>query len=200
MLEVRPLAISEVLEIVPRKFGDARGFFSETYNSQHLQEAGIDLVFVQDNHSYSAARGVLRGLHYQLPPHAQDKLVRVVRGAIFDVAVDIRAASPTFGRWVGLEVSAARWNQILIPRGFAHGFVTLEPDTEVIYKVTDLYVPACDRSIRYDDPQIGIAWPVDVADLQLSAKDEAAPSFKAAELFGRAETPGLCEREQEGAT
>ncbi|WP_024586607.1 dTDP-4-dehydrorhamnose 3,5-epimerase [Aliihoeflea sp. 2WW] len=198
MLEVRPLAIPEVLEIVPRKFGDARGFFSETYNSRHLQEAGIDLVFVQDNHSYSAARGVLRGLHYQLPPHAQDKLVRVVRGAIFDVAVDIRAASPTFGRWVGLEVSAARWNQILIPRGFAHGFVTLEPDTEVVYKVTDLYVPACDRSIRFDDPQIGIAWPVDAADLQLSAKDEAAPSFKAAELFGRAATPGLREREQEG--
>ncbi|MVS97927.1 dTDP-4-dehydrorhamnose 3,5-epimerase [Devosia marina] len=183
MVKVRRLDIPDVLEIVPAKFGDDRGFFSETYNADKFAAAGIDLVFVQDNHSYSAAKGVLRGLHYQLPPHAQDKLVRVVKGAIFDVAVDIRRSSPTFGKWVGLEVSAAKWNQILVPRGFAHGFVTLEPDTEVVYKVTDLYAPECDRNIRFDDARIGIEWPVDVDAVQLSAKDAAAPGFASVDLF-----------------
>lgn len=183
MIDVRRLAIADVLEILPKKLGDDRGFFSETYNAQKLLAAGIDLVFVQDNHSYSAATGVLRGLHYQLPPHAQDKLVRVVKGAIFDVAVDIRRSSPTFGQWVGLEISAAKWNQILVPKGFAHGFVTLQPDTEVVYKVTDLYAPECDRNIRFDDADLGIKWPVDITSVQLSKKDAAAPTFGSVDVF-----------------
>ncbi len=141
MIEVRPLALEGVLEICPRKFGDDRGFFSETYNAESFAEAGITLQFVQDNHSLSAAKGVLRGLHYQLPPRAQDKLVRVVKGSILDVVVDIRSNSPTFRKWVSLEVSAKKWNQILVPKGFAHGFVTLEENTEVVYKVTDYLFP-----------------------------------------------------------
>ena len=183
MTEIRQLGLDGVYEIVPKKFGDDRGFFSETYNAKVLREAGIDLTFVQDNQSYSAAKGVLRGLHYQLAPMAQDKLVRVIKGAILDVAVDIRKSSPTFGKWVSLEVSAEKWNQILVPKGCAHGFVTLVPDTEVIYKVTELYSPAHDRSIRFDDPQIGIDWPLAAAELQLSAKDTAAPLMAAADLF-----------------
>lgn len=183
MVDVRPLAIPDVLEIIPEKFGDDRGFFSETYNAQKFLAAGIDLVFVQDNHSFSAAKGILRGLHYQLPPHAQDKLVRVVKGAVFDVAVDIRPSSPTFAKWVGLEISAAKWNQILVPKGFAHGFVTLEADTEVVYKVTDLYAPECDRNFRFDDMDIGIDWPVDISSVQLSNKDAAAPRFRDADMF-----------------
>lgn len=183
MVEARPLGLEGVMEITPRKIGDDRGFFSETYSAEVLARHGIDLTFVQDNQSYSAAAGVLRGLHYQLPPHAQAKLVRVVRGSIFDVAVDIRRSSPDFGRWVGLEVSAERWNQMLVPAGFAHGFVTLEPDTEVIYKVTDIYSPQHDRSIRFDDPAIGIAWPVDMARVQLSAKDRDAPLLGDAAVF-----------------
>ncbi|MDI6026618.1 dTDP-4-dehydrorhamnose 3,5-epimerase [Corticibacterium sp. UT-5YL-CI-8] len=183
MTEIRSLGLNGVFEIVPKKFGDDRGFFSETYNGKSLKEAGIDLTFVQDNHSYSAAKGVLRGLHYQLPDMAQDKLVRVIKGAILDVAVDIRKSSPTYGQWISLEVSAEKWNQILVPKGFAHGFVTLVPDTEVIYKVTELYSPAHDRSIRFDDPQIGIEWPLPASELQLSAKDSAAPFLAAAETF-----------------
>lgn len=183
MISVTPLAINEVLEIAPRKFGDARGFFSETWNKASFAKAGINLDFIQDNHSYSTQRGVLRGLHYQLPPKAQDKLVRVVRGSIFDVAVDIRRGSPTFLKWVGLEVSAARWNQILVPKGFAHGFVTLEDDTEVCYKVTGEYAPDLDRNIRFDDPEIGIEWPVAAGDVLLSAKDQAAPLLRDAQLF-----------------
>jgi dTDP-4-dehydrorhamnose 3,5-epimerase len=177
MLEVRRLAIPGVLEIKPRKFGDARGFFSETWSTAAMKSAGLDLDFVQDNHSYSAGRGVLRGLHFQLPPIAQDKLVRVSRGSIFDVAVDIRRGSPTYGRWVGLTLSAEIWNQILVPKGFAHGFVTLENDTEVQYKVTAPYSPQHERSIRFDDPALAIEWPVEAEDILLSAKDAEAPSF-----------------------
>lgn len=187
MLEVRPLGLDGVLEIVPKRHGDARGFFSETWNAQRFAEAGIDLDFVQDNHSYSAAAGVLRGLHYQLPPRAQDKLLRVVRGSVFDVAVDIRRASPTFGKWVALEVSAEKGNQILVPKGFAHGFVTLVPDTEVIYKVTDTYSPEHDRSIRFDDPAIGIEWPALAGGFQLSDKDQKAPALAMAQVFASAE-------------
>jgi dTDP-4-dehydrorhamnose 3,5-epimerase len=183
MVEIRPLGLDGVLEIQPRKFADDRGFFSETFSAQSLASVGINLTFVQDNHSYSASAGVLRGLHYQLPPKAQDKLVRVVRGSIFDVAVDIRKGSPTFGKWVGLEVSAEKWNQILVPAGFAHGFVTLEPNTEVLYKVTDDYSPKHDRSIRFDDPSIGIEWPIDKSRLQLSMKDQAAPLLADADTF-----------------
>lgn len=183
MSEIRPTALDGVLEIVPARFGDARGFFSETYNAARLAESGVDLAFVQDNHSLSARRGVLRGLHYQLPPRAQDKLVRVVRGAIFDVAVDIRRGSPTFARWVGVELSAEKWNQLLVPKGFAHGFVTLTENTEVVYKVTDYYSPAHDRSIRYDDPEIAIDWPVAAGDVQLSDKDRAAVPLARADVF-----------------
>ena len=183
MLEVRPLGLDGVLEIIPKRFGDARGFFVETYNAQRFSEAGIDLHFVQDNHSYSAAAGVLRGLHYQLPPRAQDKLVRVTRGRILDVAVDIRKGSGTFGKWVALEVSAEKGNQILVPKGFAHGFVTLVPDTEVLYKVTDTYSPEHDRSIRFDDATIGIDWPTLAGGFQLSDKDLGAPTLAATEVF-----------------
>ncbi|MCL7999188.1 dTDP-4-dehydrorhamnose 3,5-epimerase [Brucella sp. 21LCYQ03] len=182
-MEVRSLGLDGVFEIIPRKFGDDRGFFSETYKVDALAEAGIDLNFVQDNHSYSAAKGVVRGLHYQLLPFAQDKLVRVIRGAILDVAVDIRKRSPTFGKWVSLEVSAEKWNQILVPKGFAHGFITLTEDTEVIYKVTDYYAPEHDRSIRFDDPAIGIEWPIPSSGVQLSDKDQKAPLLAHAEVF-----------------
>lgn len=182
-MQVRHLGLDGVFEISPRKFGDERGFFSETYNARSFAEAGIDLTFVQDNHSYSAAKGVVRGLHYQLPPFAQDKLVRVTRGAILDVAVDIRKSSPNFGKWVALEVSADKWNQILVPKGFAHGFITLSENTEVIYKVTDYYSPEHDRSIRFDDLAIGIDWPVPSSGVQLSDKDRKAPLFADAEVF-----------------
>ncbi|GAA5657608.1 dTDP-4-dehydrorhamnose 3,5-epimerase [Brucella sp. NBRC 13694] len=182
-MQVRQLEPEGLLEIRPHKFGDDRGFFSETYNAKSFVEAGIDLTFVQDNHSFSANKGVVRGLHYQLPPFAQDKLVRVTRGAILDVAVDIRKSSPSFGKWVALEVSAEKWNQILVPKGFAHGFMTLVENTEVIYKVTDYYSPEHDRSIRFDDPAIGIDWPRPSSGVQLSDKDQKAPLFADAEVF-----------------
>ena len=175
MLEVRPLPLDGVLEVRPDRFEDERGFFSETWSLGRWIEAGIDADFVQDNHSFSRARGVLRGLHFQAPPMAQAKLVRVTRGSVFDVAVDIRQGSPTFGQWASAILSAERWNQLFVPKGFAHGFVTLEPDTEVQYKVTALYSPAHDRAIRFDDPAIGIDWPVAAGDLILSDKDRAAP-------------------------
>lgn len=184
MIEVRKTALEEVVEIIPQKFGDSRGFFSEVYNAATFREAGIDLDFVQDNHSLSAQRGVLRGLHYQLPPRAQDKLVRVVRGAILDVVVDIRRSSPTFGRWVSVELSDEKWNQLLVPKGFAHGFVTLTENAEVLYKVTDYYSAEHDRSIRWDDPQIAIDWPVPSNELILSEKDRKAPYLETAEVFG----------------
>jgi dTDP-4-dehydrorhamnose 3,5-epimerase len=176
-VKVRPLAIPEVIEIVPDRFGDSRGFFSETYSQARFGQAGLRQNWVQDNHSYSVSVGVLRGLHYQAPPAAQDKLVRVVRGAIFDVAVDIRHGSPTFGKWVSLNVSAGDWNQILVPKGFAHGFLTLEPHTEVIYKVSAPYSAAHDRNIRFDDPDIGIKWPLAGLAPVLSEKDQRAPAL-----------------------
>jgi dTDP-4-dehydrorhamnose 3,5-epimerase len=182
-MDVKPLGLPGVLEISPGKFGDERGFFSETYNAAHLAEAGITLQFVQDNHSLSTARGVLRGLHFQLPPRAQDKLVRVVKGAILDVVVDIRKSSPTFRKWISHEVSAEQWNQILVPKGFAHGFVTLEQNTEVVYKVTDYYSPEHDRSLRFNDPSIGIEWPFDPAAMQLSDKDRNAPYLDGVDVF-----------------
>lgn len=175
MVEVRTLGLDGVCEVRPSRIGDERGFFSETWNAAKFAQAGIQVDFVQDNHSFSRARGVLRGLHFQTPPLAQDKLVRVLRGAIFDVAVDIRKNSPTFGKWVGLELSAKDWNQVFVPKGFAHGFITLEPDTEVAYKVSAPYSPAHDRSIRFDDPRIGVEWPVAASDIILSAKDAEAP-------------------------
>jgi dTDP-4-dehydrorhamnose 3,5-epimerase len=183
MIEVRPLGLPGVYEITPKRFGDERGFFSETYNAAALSEQGLTMTFCQDNQSLSKPAGVLRGLHYQLPPVAQDKLVRVLRGAILDVAVDIRRSSPTFGKWLSLEVSAARWNQILVPKGFAHGFVTLEPDTEVAYKVSQPYSREHERSIRFDDPDLAIDWRVPASALTLSEKDRAAPLLAEAALF-----------------
>lgn len=174
MLDVRDVGLG-IREVRPPRFADERGFFSEVWNAATWKQAGIDLAFVQDNHSASRARGVLRGLHFQVPPLDQAKLVRVTRGAVFDVAVDLRRGLETFGRWVGLELSAAEWNQLLIPRGFAHGFVTLEPDSQVQYKVTAPYSPEHERTIRFDDPDIGIEWPVFREDLILSAKDRGAP-------------------------
>ncbi|KRB32114.1 MULTISPECIES: dTDP-4-dehydrorhamnose 3,5-epimerase [Mesorhizobium] len=182
-MEIRSLGIEGVLEIVPKRHGDARGFFMETYNAERFAQAGINLLFVQDNHSYSAEAGVLRGLHYQLAPRAQDKLLRVVRGRILDVCVDIRRSSKTFGKWTGHEISAEKGNQILVPKGFAHGFLTLVPDTEVLYKVTDTYSPEHDRSIRFDDPAIGIEWPSVAGGFQLSDKDGKAPMLADTEVF-----------------
>ena len=175
MLEVRPLSLAGLVELRPRKFGDDRGFFSETWNAVRLAEAGITTHFVQDNHSLSVEKGTLRGLHFQAPPSAQAKLVRVSRGSAFDVAVDLRPASPTYRQWQGVILSAAEWNQLLVPEGFAHGFLTLEPNTEVQYKASAPYDPAADRAIRFDDPAIGVEWPLLAADFVLSDKDRAAP-------------------------
>lgn len=176
-MQVVETEIPDVKLITPKKFGDHRGFFSETYNRKSLAEAGIELDFVQDNHSRSAEKGVLRGLHFQIPPYAQDKLVRVIRGAVLDVAVDIRRSSPTFGRHVTAELTADNWTQILVPRGFAHGFITLEPDTEVIYKVTNYYAPDHDRGLLWNDPELNIEWPVNGQAPILSDKDKQQPRF-----------------------
>jgi dTDP-4-dehydrorhamnose 3,5-epimerase len=174
-MELRPLGIDGVIEIVPKKFFDARGYFSETYAHERFRSAGIAQDWVQDNQSFSVEKGVLRGLHFQVSPFAQDKLIRVLRGSIFDVAVDIRKNSPTFGRWVSCVISSAAFNQVLVPKGFAHGFVTLEADTEVLYKVSAHYASACDRSINFADPAINIAWPLPSSGLILSDKDRDAP-------------------------
>jgi dTDP-4-dehydrorhamnose 3,5-epimerase len=179
MLSVEATAIPAVKLISPKKFGDHRGFFSETYNRAGFREAGIDLEFVQDNHSLSATIGTLRGLHFQSAPLAQDKLVRVTKGRILDVAVDIRASSPTFGQHVAVELSAENWQQLLVPVGFAHGFVTLEPDTEVLYKVTALYGPANDHGLAFDDPALGIDWRLPHDQLTLSDKDGKHPTLSA---------------------
>ncbi len=173
---VEPCEISEVLIVTPKKFGDHRGFFSETWNKQTFAEAtGMTDDFVQDNHSLSAETGVIRGLHFQSPPHAQGKLLRVSRGSILDVAVDIRTGSPTFGRHVAVELSADNWRQLWVPPGFAHGFCTLEPGTEVQYKVTGFYAPDNDHGLAFDDPDLKIAWPVEPADAVLSDKDRKHP-------------------------
>lgn len=176
MLTVERCAIPEVMVIEPKRFGDSRGFFSETWSRRAFAEAtGLDAAFVQDNHSLSAERGVIRGLHFQTPPHAQGKLLRVTRGSIIDVAVDIRRGSPTFGRHVAVEISAENWRQLWVPPGFAHGFCTLEPDTEVQYKVTAYYAPDHDRGLAFDDPALGIAWPVEPAAAVLSDRDRRHP-------------------------
>lgn len=180
-------ALPGVWIVEPAVYGDERGWFTESFNErrweQTLRDAGepVPRRFVQDNHSCSQA-GVLRGLHYQLPPHAQGKLVRVVKGRAFDVAVDIRRGSAHFGRWVGVELTAASHRQLWIPEGFAHGFVALEDDTHFLYKTTDFYAKDCERAIRWDDARIGIAWPAAMGVPQLAPKDAAAPSFEAAEL------------------
>lgn len=181
-MEVRSLDLEGVKEITPRRFGDSRGFFSETYNEVRFQEAGLLTNWMQDNHSYSANPYVLRGLHFQTDPFAQDKLVRVLRGSIFDVAVDIRKGSPDYRKWVGVELTSDLGNQLLVPRGFAHGFLTLTPDVEVAYKVTNPYAPENDRSVAWNDPEIGIEWPLpDGATPVLSGKDADAPLLKDAD-------------------
>ena len=179
---VNPLGLEGVFEIVPQRLEDERGFFCETYNRKSLRNTGIDIEFVQDNQSISLEIGTLRGLHFQVSPKAQDKLIRVLQGRIYDVAVDIRRASPTCGRWIGLEISAEKWNQMFVPKGFAHGFVTLEPNTSVSYKVSEYYSQEHDRSIRFDDPHIGVNWPIDVSALTVSEKDAAAPMLVDADL------------------
>lgn len=177
-MDVVALDIPEVKLVTPRRFADARGFFSETYTRRAFAAAGIADDFVQENQSYSAEAGTLRGLHFQLPPHAQAKLVRCLRGRIWDVAVDLRRASPTFGRHVAAELSPDNWRQLYIPAGFAHGFVTLEPDTEVLYQVTAYYAPECDRGIAWDDPDLALAWPLAGREPLLSEKDRRQPRLK----------------------
>lgn len=172
--------------VEPKVFGDHRGWFMETYNKKNFLDVGMIINFVQDNHSFSAIKGTLRGLHYQLHPKAQTKLVRCTKGAIYDVAVDIRKGSPTFGKWYGTELTAENKKQLLIPKGFAHGFLTLTENVEVQYKVDQFYAPECDRSIKWSDPTINIQWPIDITPI-LSKKDEQAPLLEDAEinfLFG----------------
>lgn len=165
-----------VFVLEPQVFGDARGWFMESWSQRKMHDAGIDVQFVQDNQSFSAQKGTLRGLHYQLNPMCQAKLLRCTRGKIFDVAVDIRKGSPQYGKWVGVELSAENKKQLFIPRGFAHGFITLTDDVEVQYKADNYYAPECDGNIRWDDPDIGVEWPL--KPVILSEKDSKAPLLK----------------------
>ena len=181
-MRVEQTVLAGVLVVTPQRHGDDRGWFAETFNSGRMAAAGIDAVFVQDNHSMSARVGTLRGLHYQKPPHAQDKLVRCSHGAIFDVAVDIRIGSPTYAKWVGVELTAENGRQLLVPKGFAHGFVTRAENSEVQYKCSDVYAPDCDAGVRWNDPDIGIDWglsgdPV-LSGPVLSGKDQMQPLLK----------------------
>lgn len=184
-MQIVATALPEVKEIRPLRHRDARGFFAEIFRELTLREHGIDPVFVQENHSLSVDRGVVRGLHFQIPPMAQAKLVRVAVGAILDVAVDIRAGSPTYGRHVALTLSADEGNQLFVPEGFAHGFCTLEPNTEVIYKVNRYYSPAHDRGLRWNDPALGIAWPIGEAAVILSGKDGRQPPLAELPVYFR---------------
>lgn len=176
-MQIETTPLDGVLILTPDRFGDARGFFSESWNKARLAAHGITFDFVQDNHSVSAKAGTVRGLHFQAPPKAQAKLVRCGRGALFDVAVDIRAGSPSFGRWFGSELSAENGRQLLLPEGFAHGFVTLVEDTEIIYKCSNYYAPDCDRAIAHDDPDIAIDWGLGTRAAILSDKDAKAPTL-----------------------
>jgi len=176
-MKIEQTPLCGLLVLTPARVADSRGFFSEAWNRRRMAEAGLDIEFVQDNHSLSAQPNTVRGLHYQSPPHAQAKLVRCGRGRLFDVAVDIRRGSPTFGRWFGLELSFENGRQMLIPEGFLHGFVTREPDTEILYKCSDYYAPRCEGAVRFDDPDIGIDWGLEGAAPVLSDKDAAAPAL-----------------------
>lgn len=176
-MEVAPTDLPGVFLLKPRRFSDARGYFVETYNRRSFQAAGIDVVFVQDNQSFSLRRGTIRGVHFQLPPEPQAKLVRVLRGSVFDVAVDLRADSATYGKWLGSHLTAERGEQLFIPRGFGHGFCTLEPNTEVAYKVDGYYALACDSGIVWNDPTLNIGWPVTPAEAILSDKDRGLGRF-----------------------
>ena len=174
LMRIEETALADMRIITPMRFCDARGFFSESWNKARMQDAGLNYDFVQDNHSVSATVGTLRGLHFQRPPHAQAKLVRCGRGAFLDVAVDIRQGSPTYLQWVSVELSAENGKQLLVPEGFLHGFVTLLPDTEIIYKCSDYYAAECDGAVRFDDPDLGVDWGLD-GDPVISDKDRDAP-------------------------
>jgi dTDP-4-dehydrorhamnose 3,5-epimerase len=182
-VEVLTTGIREVKIIRLAKHADGRGFFSETYHKGAFAREGIEIDFVQDNHSLSVAKGVVRGLHYQMPPFAQDKLVRVLRGAVFDVAIDLRRGSPTLGRHVSVVLSADNWDQVLVPRGFAHGFCTLEPNTEVLYKVSNYYSPESERGLFWADPELGIQWPVTLAEAIVSERDRRFPRLRELQDF-----------------
>jgi dTDP-4-dehydrorhamnose 3,5-epimerase len=177
VLSFQATSIPDVKLVTPQRFSDHRGFFCQTYNQQQFADAGITADFVQDNHSLSLAAGTVRGLHFQIPPFAQVKLVRVVRGCILDVVVDLRRSSPTYGRHVAVELSADNGHQLLVPMGFAHGFCTIEPNTEVAYKVSAYYSAAHDHGLRFDDPELAIAWPVRAAEAILSDKDRSNPQL-----------------------
>lgn len=182
-MKVTRTAIADVLILEPKVFGDERGFFMESFNQKAFDEAvGRHVEFVQDNHSRSA-KGVLRGLHYQLPPHAQGKLVRVTQGKVFDVAVDIRRSSPTFGRWVGVELTGENHRQLWLPEGMAHGFLVLSESADFLYKATGYYAPAAEGSLRWDDSHVGIEWPLNGQAPTLAAKDAAAPAWAACARF-----------------
>ena len=186
-MEFKSLSIPQVKLITPKRFGDHRGFFEETYNLHQFLAAGVETVFVQDNHSLSSEVGTVRGLHFQAPPRAQAKLVRCGRGRLFDVAVDIRKGSPTFGKWVGEELSFENGRVLLVPAGFAHGFMTLEPYTEIVYKCSDTYAPETEGALRWDDPEVDIDWPLKATPKKLSEKDLVAP------FLSDLETPFLFE-------
>ncbi|QXT40399.1 dTDP-4-dehydrorhamnose 3,5-epimerase [Gymnodinialimonas ceratoperidinii] len=175
-MQIEETGLDGLLIITPPRFGDDRGFFAETYSAARFAEQGITTTFVQDNHSLSAEPGTIRGLHFQAPPHAQAKLVRCGRGRLFDVAVDIRRGSPTYGKWFGTELTFENGRQLLVPEGFAHGFITREPGTEIIYKCSDFYAPETEGAVRWDDPDVAIDWGLDSAPI-LSGKDAAAPLF-----------------------
>lgn len=177
MTTITPLAIPDVLIITPKRHGDARGWFTETWSQKTLGDAGVHHTFVQDNQAFNAKAGTIRGLHFQTAPHAQAKLLRVLRGAVFDVAVDVRQGSPTFGQWVGATLTAEVGEQILVPRGFAHGYCTLTDDVELAYKVDGLYSPANEGGVIWNDPDIGIQWPIE-GEAILSDKDQILPRLK----------------------
>lgn len=180
-IKIETTPLDGVLVITPDRFGDHRGFFSESYSRRQMKDAGVDIEFVQDNHSLSQSAGTVRGLHFQAPPRAQDKLVRCGKGALFDVAVDIRKGSPTYGQWFGIELSFENGHQLLVPAGFAHGFVTRQPNTEIIYKCSDDYAPDTEGALLWNDGDIGIDWGIEASHAVLSAKDGAAPPLAALE-------------------
>ncbi len=177
MMETEAHPLDGVLTLRPKRFGDERGFFSQTYSLSEMAQIGFDRPFVQDNHSMSGARGTVRGLHFQAPPRAQDKLLRVVHGSILDVAVDIRVGSPTYGRSVAVELSAENGLQLLVPRGFAHGFQTLTDRAEVLYKVTEEYAPETEGGLFWNDPALGISWPIGDGEVTVNARDREWPTL-----------------------
>jgi dTDP-4-dehydrorhamnose 3,5-epimerase len=177
MTTITPLALPELLLITPKRHGDARGWFAETWSRRAMSAAGVEADFVQDNQAFNARRGTIRGLHFQTAPHPQAKLVRVLKGAIFDVAVDVRPGSPTFGQWAGATLTAEGGEQLFVPRGFAHGYCTLVDDTELFYKVDGLYAPQTEGGVLWNDPDVGIAWPLDEEPV-LSDKDKVLPRLK----------------------